>query len=241
MLRRSLREGDTLEQALERRRLGSPGVAVSMLRPGRQHWQQLVAANNQQPPMDLRVNRASIAATISAPAGERDRSHVPANSAPEGIRLARPVDVKSAARFHAGDVSVQDEAAQPLRCCWTLQPGERVLDACAAPGGKACHMLERQPTLGELVAMDGTPNRLATGEDNLARLQLTATLRSDADAASLSGALRRPAFDRILVDAPCSGSGVIRRHPDIKLLRRADDIAALATSSKRFSPVCGRC
>ena len=122
---------------------------------------------------------------------------------------------------------MQDEAAQLAAHLLQAQPDERVLDACAAPGGKACHILELQPGLAELVAMDVDEQRLSRVQENLHRLGLAATLVC-ADAASPPGDWPCGEFDRILVDAPCSASGVIRRHPDVKLLRREQDIQQLA-------------
>jgi 16S rRNA (cytosine967-C5)-methyltransferase len=129
--------------------------------------------------------------------------------------------------FDEGDVSVQDAAAQLAARLVAPRAGERVLDACAAPGGKTCHMLELEPRLAELVALDVAKPRLERVRENLDRLGLAATL--------IAGDAERPdawwdgkPFDRILLDAPCSATGVVRRHPDIKLLRRAKDIAALA-------------
>ena len=124
-------------------------------------------------------------------------------------------------------VSVQDPAAQLAVDLLSLEPGQRVLDACAAPGGKTCHILELQPELGELVAMDVDEQRLQKVAENLHRLALQATLVAG-DAARPPTQLQAASFDRILVDAPCSASGVIRRHPDVKLLRRESDVGQLA-------------
>ncbi|MDX1734247.1 MAG: 16S rRNA (cytosine(967)-C(5))-methyltransferase, partial [Halioglobus sp.] len=118
-------------------------------------------------------------------------------------------------------------AAQLAALLLAAAPGDRVLDACAAPGGKACHILELQPQLAQLVAMDSDAQRLQRVEENLERLQLPAALVC-ADAAQPPPALAQEPFDHILVDAPCSAAGVIRRHPDIKLLRRHDDIDRFA-------------
>ncbi len=107
------------------------------------------------------------------------------------------------------------------------QPGERILDACAAPGGKACHVLERQPELKELVAMDSDAQRLNRVHENLQRLSLTATVMQG-DASRPPQNICAQLFDRILVDAPCSASGVMRRYPDTRLLRRDTDIAQFA-------------
>jgi 16S rRNA (cytosine967-C5)-methyltransferase len=132
----------------------------------------------------------------------------------------------------AGRCSVQDAAAQLAAPLLGARPGDRVLDACAAPGGKACHLLEEEPGIAELVALDLDPGRAARITDNLGRLGLAATVRvGDAlDPAVLAG----EQFDRILIDAPCSGTGVIRRHPDIKWLRRREDIRPLAARQRRL-------
>ncbi|MGH8242582.1 MAG: 16S rRNA (cytosine(967)-C(5))-methyltransferase RsmB, partial [Steroidobacteraceae bacterium] len=122
---------------------------------------------------------------------------------------------------------VQDAAAQLAPRFLGARPGMRVLDACAAPGGKACHLLELEPALAELVALDADPERARRIESNLARLGLTAKIVV-ADAATPADWWDGRPFDRVLLDVPCSGTGVIRRHPDIKLLRRADDIARFA-------------
>jgi 16S rRNA (cytosine967-C5)-methyltransferase len=150
--------------------------------------------------------------------------------APEALRLAAASEVESLPGFAAGEVSVQDGAAQLAAALVAPQPGQRVLDACAAPGGKACHLLECCPEV-ELTALDVAPRRLERVRENLARLGLKARV--------LDGDLRDPApwwdgepFDRILLDAPCTGSGVVRRHPDIKLLRREEDIAAMAAMQR---------
>jgi 16S rRNA (cytosine967-C5)-methyltransferase len=146
---------------------------------------------------------------------------------PHAVQLTRPMDVWTIPGFTTGMLSVQDEAAQLAALLLAPCAGERVLDACAAPGGKACHILEAQPALAELVAMDIDAGRLQRVEENLARLNLAATLVVG-DAAQPPAQLVPSSFDRILVDAPCTASGVIRRHPDVKLLRRDSDIAQLA-------------
>ncbi len=230
VLRRCLREADSLESELsEAQRLSHPNWLLSALQQSwPDHWQQLVEANNQHPPMCLRINRRH--ETRDGYLQRLRGAGIEAEScvlADTGIRLASPVDVSALPGFEDGHVSVQDEAAQLSAGLLDPQPGERTLDACAAPGGKACHLLETQPALAELVAMDSDPSRLARVEDNLARLQLPAALVCG-DASAPPAELGQACFDRILVDAPCSGSGVIRRHPDIKLLRREEDIAALA-------------
>ena len=188
----------------------------------------IVAANNQQPPMTLRVNtrcqsRHDYLETLTSRHIEASAGQI----SPHAIRLAQPRDVLELPGFAQGQASVQDEAAQMAAILLSAEAGERVLDACAAPGGKACHILELQPQLAELVAMDIDQRRLEKVADNLHRLDLQATTLVG-DAARPPSQLAAASFDRILVDAPCSASGVVRRHPDVKLLRRASDIAALA-------------
>jgi len=135
--------------------------------------------------------------------------------------------------FTHGDVSVQDAAAQFAALLLDAQPGERVLDACAAPGGKTGHLLEHTPGLAELVALDQEPARVALIEDNLARLDLSAKIITG-DAANPANWWDGRPFDRILADVPCSATGVIRRHPDIKLRRHPEDLPKLVTTQARL-------
>lgn len=191
-------------------------------------WEAMLAANNARPPMTLRVNRRratleDVQARLTA-ASIESRPHT---LAADALTLATPVDVDRLPGFAAGELSVQDAGAQLAADALAGGPNLRVLDACAAPGGKTGHFLERCPGLAECVALDVSASRLERVRDNLDRLGLQATV--------LQGDARRPddwwdgrPFDRILLDAPCSGSGVIRRHPDIKSLRRATDIERLA-------------
>lgn len=188
----------------------------------------ILAANNQRPPFWVRVNRrrtsgaqyrARLAASGIAVADSKFDD--------EALLLADAMDVAELPGFAEGEVSIQDAAAQLAARLLAPQPGERILDACAAPGGKTGHLLELQPELAELVAVDVSPERLTRVADNLRRLGLSATLVA-ADAGEPAGWWDGRPFERILLDVPCSATGVIRRHPDIKLLRRPDDIAALA-------------
>ena len=188
----------------------------------------VLAANNQRPPFWVRVNRrrttgAQYRARLAA------SGMAVANSMydDEALLLADAVDVADLPGFADGDVSIQDAAAQLGARLLAPEPGERILDACAAPGGKTGHLLELQPELAELVAVDVSSERLTRIADNLHRLGLSATLAAG-DATEPAGWWDGRPFQRILLDVPCSATGVIRRHPDIKLLRRRDDIAALA-------------
>jgi 16S rRNA (cytosine967-C5)-methyltransferase len=188
----------------------------------------IIAANNRQPPMTLRVNRLRLSRSdYMERLAERGIEARAGSLAPDSLRLAKPMDVHELPGFSAGEVSVQDEAAQLAAILLAAEPGERVLDACAAPGGKCCHILEVQPQLAELVAMDVDETRLERVGENLERLGLQATVMAG-DAACPPEGLQAAGFDRILLDAPCSASGVIRRHPDAKLLRRESDIDQLA-------------
>jgi 16S rRNA (cytosine967-C5)-methyltransferase len=195
-------------------------------------WEAVLEANNRQAPMWVRVNRrrsspAAWAARFAAVGGEAQPG-----PAPESLRLGHPVDVAELPGFSEGEVSVQDAAAQLAAGLLNPQSGEHVLDACAAPGGKTGHLLELAPE-ARVTALDADEDRAGRITDNLARLGVNARV-SVADA-GCPGAWHdgRP-FDAILLDAPCSGTGVIRRHPDIKLLRRSEDIAVLAAGQDRL-------
>ena len=194
-----------------------------------EHWQAICAANNQHPPLILRVNRRQARReSYLAELHNAGIEAAPCIFSRDAIRLLQPCDVKTLPGFMNGRISVQDEAAQLAADLLDLAPGQRVLDACAAPGGKTCHLLETEPGLQEVIALDLEPSRLARVEENLARLQLQATLVA-ADGRDVAAWWDGKPFQRILLDAPCSATGVIRRHPDIKLTRQAEDIAALAT------------
>jgi 16S rRNA (cytosine967-C5)-methyltransferase len=147
--------------------------------------------------------------------------------APDALRIEPAADVRTLPGFAAGHVSVQDAAAQLAVELLAPQPGERILDACAAPGGKTCHILERVGGPCHVTALDVSAARLDRVHENLARLGLSADVRAG-DLAAPSDWWDGQAYDRILLDVPCSATGVIRRHPDIKLLRRASDIPPLA-------------
>ncbi|MDP3815264.1 16S rRNA (cytosine(967)-C(5))-methyltransferase RsmB, partial [Pseudomonas sp.] len=145
----------------------------------------------------------------------------------DGIRLLQACDVTTLPGFAEGRLSVQDEAAQLAAELLELAPGQRVLDACCAPGGKTCHLLESEPELAGVVAVDLEEKRLVRVRENLQRLNLHAELIA-ADGRNLDAWWDGRPFQRILLDAPCSATGVIRRHPDIKLTRQPEDIPALA-------------
>jgi len=232
VLRRAQREGEALLADMERDpvvRTAHPRWLQKSLKSfWPEQWEAICAANNAHPPMILRINRrhhsrdAYLAlldeAGISASACRYSR---------DGIVLAEACDVRGLPGFAEGWVSVQDEAAQLSADLLELAPGQRVLDACCAPGGKTCHLLEAEPGLAHMVAIDLEAKRLTRVRENLDRLKLDAELIA-CDARETASWWDGKPFQRILLDAPCSATGVIRRHPDIKLTRQADDIPALA-------------
>ena len=179
--------------------------------------------------MTLRVNRLkNVRDDYLQSLAEADIEATPCTVSEDGIVLNHPVDVAQLPGFGEGAASVQDSAAQLVAKLMAPQAGERILDACSAPGGKACHLLERQPALEELVALDISESRLQRVIENSARLDLKLTPLV-ADASELPETLLGQPFDAILADVPCSATGVIRRNPDIKILREPHDIAAFAS------------
>jgi len=194
----------------------------------------IVSANNERAPMVLRVNamRNSRQRYLDMLA-QADIEASPTEHSEQGIILASPRDVTELPGFDQGAVSVQDEAAQLAASLLQLRDGDSVLDACCAPGGKTCHILETRSDLGSVLAIDLEPRRLLRVEENLNRLGLNAEIKAT-DAADLDHWWNGQPFERILLDAPCSASGVIRRHPDIKILRKPADIVKLASIQRRL-------
>jgi 16S rRNA (cytosine967-C5)-methyltransferase len=203
-------------------------LALAIARDWPSAAQAILDANNAHPPLWLRVNRmrAGLDEEQHALEAAGFRCHR-ASIAPDALKIEPAADVRSLPGFAQGRVSVQDAAAQLAIELLAPRAGERILDACAAPGGKTCHMLERTAGAVVVTAVDASPARLERVRANLDRLGLAATL--------VAGDVLRPdawwdgrPFDRILLDVPCSATGVIRRHPDIKLLRRPGDLRPLA-------------
>jgi 16S rRNA (cytosine967-C5)-methyltransferase len=229
LLRRFQREGEAIVGSLDdAARAAHPQWLWSAIGA---HWptqrETIVQANNSRPPMTLRVNAArgdrdAYLATLRSAGIEATAG----NLSPEAVTLAQAMDVADLPGFADGACSVQDEAAQLAARALAPSPGERILDACAAPGGKACHLLELEPSLS-LTAMDISAERLQRVAASLERLGLAATLIAG-DAGTPPQTLAAGGFDAILADVPCSATGVIRRHPDIKLLRRSTDIPEFA-------------
>ncbi|MEW5887170.1 MAG: 16S rRNA (cytosine(967)-C(5))-methyltransferase RsmB [Pseudomonadota bacterium] len=197
-----------------------------------QHWEQIVAANQRAAPMVLRVNRRRCSrADYLQHLMQAGQAATPWGA--DGVRLAQPLPVEQLPGWAQGWVSVQDGAAQlaaPLLLAAPTPP-LRILDACAAPGGKSAHLLEAAAV--ELWALDLEPQRCARIAHNLQRLGLQAQVRCG-DAADPGPWWDGQPFDAILLDAPCSASGIVRRHPDVLWLRRPSDIAQLAAQQRRL-------
>ena len=252
VLRRFLREREALVPAAQRSALGAYNHPLwwveRVKRDWPQHWQALLLGANRRPPMTLRVNarrgtgEAYVRglAALGRAATLLDNSASQAPGAGQTVVLAQPSPVNQLPGLAEGEVSVQDAAAQRAVVLllqgtdrkpgeattkpW-LRPGARVLDACAAPGGKTAHLLELADL--DLLALDSDPLRLARVQDTLNRLQLKAELKAGDGRFPKTWWDGRP-FDAILLDAPCTASGVVRRHPDVRWLRRQDDIQTLA-------------
>jgi 16S rRNA (cytosine967-C5)-methyltransferase len=187
-------------------------------------WEAVLAAGNAHPPMCLRVNRRRLG--VQAYQAKLAAAGIAARAlSGEAVLVERPVPVDRLPGFHEGEASVQDAGAQRAAPLLDLAPGQRVLDACAAPGGKAGHILESADV--DLTALEADARRCERLARNLARLRLDARVR-EADCTQLERWWDGTPFDRVLADVPCSASGIARRHPDIKWLRRSADLAAFA-------------
>ena len=193
----------------------------------------ILDANNHAGPLTLRINQQKISRDAYLQLlNEAGMQATTTHYSPVGIICQQATDVTALPGFSRGLFSVQDEAAQLAALILQPQKGERILDACAAPGGKTSHILEYQPDI-ELLAIDHVEKRLMQISENLARLDLNAQIKQG-DATKPADWWDQRPFDRILLDAPCSATGVIRRHPDIKLLRRAEDIASLVKTQAQM-------
>ena len=231
-LRRAQRERETLEQqimSVDEARYNQPAWFIEVLqRHYPASWEQIVDASNQRPPMHLRVNVRHLARDEYLDhLREAGIDARPLTTSPDGIALVRPVPVNLLPGFEHGDVSVQDGAAQLAAYLLDLAPGQHVLDACAAPGGKACHILEHEARLDGLELVENSEVRSQRIEQNFTRLGLEAILHI-ADASAPQAWWDGRQFQRILLDAPCSATGVIRRHPDIKLHRSTEQVTMAA-------------
>jgi 16S rRNA (cytosine967-C5)-methyltransferase len=246
LLRRWLREREARCAELDRdaqTRTAHPRWLIERLQDDwPEQAESILVANNAPAPLWLRVNRRRIARADFAArlAAEGIVCRAP-DAAPDGLILDASRDVTALPGYAQGLFSVQDGAAQQAAVLLDLHDGQRVLDACAAPGGKSAHILETADV--ELTALDSDARRLPRLRENLQRLGLSADVRAG-DAADPRGWWDGRPFDRILVDAPCSATGIIRRQPDVKLHRRAADIPTLAAAQSRLLdalwPLLGR-
>jgi 16S rRNA (cytosine967-C5)-methyltransferase len=233
VLRRFLREQEALSQQLttqETAQWNYPAWWIAACRAAYpEEWESILTVGNSPPPLTLRVNqrKTSVEDYLARLAQQGVGG---AQIGPVAVRLDAPMPVTRTPGFAEGLVSVQDAAAQLAAPLLDLRDGMRVLDACAAPGGKTGHILESAKV--ELTALDSDAQRLSRITENLQRLQLNATLMNgDASKTDWWDGRR---FDRILADVPCTASGIVRRHPDIRWLRREGDAAQLATLSARI-------
>lgn len=241
ILRQCITQKESLIQKItehEIARYAHPAWMIDLMSP------TTLDANNQPAPMTLRVNLQKISrADYFELLQIQGIGAVLLPNSPTAIQLDTPVDVSELPHFALGFCSVQDEAGQEVAAKMQLKPGLSVLDACAAPGSKTTHLLEAEPRLAKLVALDIDPLRLQKIKVNVARLGLSQTGLSilAADALDTKTWWDGNLFDRILIDAPCSASGVIRRHPDIKVLRHPEDLTALSARQlallKTLSPL----
>lgn len=238
VLRRFLREQDEILAVVDKHwQTLHPEWFVNKLKKAYPNWREIIEANNQKPPMWLRVNTQqnntenyrTLLTELGISAELSDH--------PNALRLSAPTTVHQLPHFVDGAVTVQDLSAQWAATLLEPQDGEWILDACAAPGGKTTHILELAPQ-AKVIALDVEAHRLKRVEENLARLHQSAIVvcgdaaKPDEWLAEIGESAVK--FDRILLDAPCSATGVIRRHPDIKWLRQETDIAQLAALQKRI-------
>lgn len=223
VLRNYLRQKDTL---VSNNLTSHPKWIEKSLRTSwPEHASNILDANNQHPPLSLRlapwIDKQNYLKLLKDGGIDATEGHI----ARQSICLNKPIDVTSLPGFNVGDISVQDEAAQLAGELLPIKDGQRILDCCCAPGGKTLHLLQTAKV--EMLAVDADAKRLTRVQENLDRAQQKATLICG-DAAAPSTWRDNKPFDHILLDAPCSATGVIRRHPDIKLLRKPADIAKLA-------------
>jgi 16S rRNA (cytosine967-C5)-methyltransferase len=244
LLRRYTREREALRVAVLQSSeavTAHPAWLLTALRSAYpDQWQEITAANNTHPPMSLRIDlsRSTREAYLER-LRDAGRAAQPVPWVPSAVALEVPLPVAELPGFTEGVVSVQDAGAQLAATLLEVQAGERVLDACAAPGGKSGALLEAAAGPIELTALDIDAGRLELVQENLVRLRRSARLIA-ADLRSEPSWWDGMGFDRILLDAPCSSTGVIRRHPDIKLLRLPGDIAAFAATQRSLLDRCLR-
>lgn len=237
VLRNIQRQEKPLPTDNETLALNTPAWIIKRLKEAYpENWKEIVEQSHQRPPMWLRNNKLSQTRDEYLTSLAEVEIEASAGKSSDAILLESPKDVMQLPGFEEGTASVQDGAAQWAATLLAPIDGELILDACAAPGGKTCHLLEQAPNI-ELVAVDFDANRLERVQQNLDRLSLNAKL-IHGDAADIDSWWQGDKFDRILLDAPCSATGVIRRHPDIKWLRKQADIEELASLQSKILDHC---
>ena len=237
-LRRFQREHDALLQAVNadpETATSHPGWVLSLIRKQwPDHWQQITEANNRRPTLSLRVNASKVSVQqYLQQLGDAGIKARPIPATDSGLILSEPQRVQDLPDFDSGYVSIQNGAAQLAPGFLDVEPGQQILDACAAPGGKLAHILETHDNIKNVVAIDSESARVELIKQTLGRLDLTATV-IQADAGDPQTWRDNVSFDRILLDAPCSGTGVIRRHPDIKVHRTPEQIQKNIAAQSRL-------
>ncbi|MFZ7277071.1 16S rRNA (cytosine(967)-C(5))-methyltransferase RsmB [Avibacterium endocarditidis] len=249
VLRRFLREQEGILAKVDKHwQTLHPEWLVNKLKKAYPHWREIIDANNQKPPMWLRVNRQHTQVSNYLTLLQNAEIEAVADDHPQAIRLAQAKSVVQLPHFAQGWLTVQDLHAQWAGLLLAAQNGELILDACAAPGGKTTHILELAPQ-AKVVALDVEQHRLKRVEENLSRMRQHAqVICGDASQPEQWLSQIQPQFeqsavqfDRILLDAPCSATGVIRRHPDIKWLRKESDIAQLVALQKSILNALWQC
>lgn len=234
VLRNYQRKREQIQTALENDREAQTNhpewISEKLEQAYPQHFSHIVSANQVEPPMTLRVNlakqdRASYLKKLSA----ADMKAEPGSLSSSAIYLDKPVAAEKLPGFGSGEISIQDEASQLIVDLLNIEPNMTILDACAAPGGKTCAILESDASL-RVTAIDQDERRVKLIEQNLHRLELKAKVKAE----SLQQHRSDKLYDRILLDVPCSALGIIRRHPDIKLLRLESDIAKLVATQEEL-------
>ncbi len=238
VLRNYLRQEQSLNNLAEQDQIAKyshPKWIIDLLKTDwPEHFEDILIENNRQAPMVLRINQLQTTTVqYLQKLQDNDISASISSVTDAAIVLEAAVPVDQLPGFKNGEVSVQDTAAQLAAGLLDIRAGHRVLDICAAPGGKATHILETQPQIEKLVAVDIDEKRLLSINENLLRLKMKADCIAG-DACHPSQWWDNQLYDRILLDAPCSAMGVIRRHPDIKLLRRQEDIIKLKQLQKKI-------
>jgi 16S rRNA (cytosine967-C5)-methyltransferase len=200
-------------------------------------WESILQSNNEKAPLFLRVNTTKITAEqFQSVLSDNQISFISVAHLDNALLLPSPIPVEKIPGFHEGFFSVQDAAGQKVLEYLDLNDAHIVLDACAAPGSKTTHLLEKHPAIKKLISVDISESRLQKIKENTTRLQLNTKNHKliTADIEKIDNEFPNETFDRILLDAPCSATGVIRRHPDIKLLRKKTDISVLAAQQLKM-------